>query len=71
MAAIALPAFQCPLTADDWQVMREICSRCDQRRPYIDALDQLGIETGQMTTQNDAQQQFCVLCERLRNEGKL
>jgi hypothetical protein len=69
--AESLPPFRCPLTHEDWQAMREICQRCDQRKPYIDALDQLGIETGAMHNQNDAQQQFCTLCERLRNEGKL
>lgn len=71
MPAPKIERFECPLTAADWEYMRECDARCDQRRPFIDALDQLGIETGQLRQQNEAQQQFCRMCAQLRSEGRL
>lgn len=61
--------FPCPLTEADWQYLKECAARCDQRAPVIDAFDQLGIETGQLRSQNEAQKTFCLTCEQLRLAG--
>lgn len=61
--------FKCPLTSADYQTMREISQRCQQRKPFIEALNDLGIDTKGLEEQNRAQQQFCDTCERLHAEG--
>lgn len=68
---MAMPEFKCPLTEADFQLMKEICARCDVRRPFISALDELGVETGGLEGQNEAQQKFCQVCDRLHAEGRL
>lgn len=63
--------FKSPLTDADRQAMREISARCDQRAPFIAALDELGIDTRELSTQNAAQKKFCEACDRMRAEGRL
>lgn len=66
-----MDAFTSPLKEADFQVMREISARCDQRAPFIAALNELGIDTRSLEQQNAAQKAFCDACCRMHSEGRL